>query len=112
MIVRGMLLKKQHGKSIAHSQLLEVGASHMSILGLWKNGPFEDYVLYTRANAFPRFSLLLLMLLLPPAPAPAIDIYRRRGEEILFSPHEYQTTLWFDDYLYFGCWRCWETLTP
>lgn len=29
-------------------------------------------------------------------------MYRRRREEILFSPHEYQTTLWFDDYLYFG----------
>ena len=33
--------------------------------------------------------------------SPAIDIYRRGREEILFSPHEYQTTLWFDDCLYF-----------
>lgn len=42
MIVRGMHLKKQRGKSIAQSEHLEVGASHMSILNLWRNGPFED----------------------------------------------------------------------
>lgn len=41
MIVPGKHFKKQHGKSI-HSEHLEVGASHMSILGLWKNRPFED----------------------------------------------------------------------